>query len=129
MPKLRASGIRLQQVITNLFTNAIKFTPEKGEIKLRVTGREGNIHVEVMDTGVGISAEDLPQIFDDFYRGGEREKAGTGLGLSIAKRIVEAHRGKIWAESPNPEDKMKRGSKFTFTLPKKLVLTEENKDK
>jgi len=127
LPKLRASGIRLQQVITNLFTNAIKFTPEKGEIKLRVTVREGGIHVEVMDPGAGISAEDLPQIFDDFYRGGEREKAGTGLGLSIAKRIVEAHRGKIWAESPNPEDKMKRGSKFTFTLPKKLVLTEENK--
>ena len=129
LPKLRASGIRLQQVITNLFTNAIKFTPEKGEIKLRVTGRGGDIHVEVTDTGAGITAEDLPQIFDDFYRGGEREKAGTGLGLSIVKRIVEAHGGKIWAESPNPEDKMKRGSKFTFILPKKLVLTEGKQDK
>ena len=122
LPKLRASGVRLQQVITNLLTNAIKFTPEKGEIKLRVTDRAGDIQVEVMDTGAGIAAEELPKIFDDFYRGGDREKAGTGLGLSIAKRIVEAHGGQIWVESPNPEDKSARGSKFTFTLPRKLVL-------
>ncbi len=129
LPKLRASGIRLQQVITNLLTNAIKFTAEKGETKLRVTNREGDIQVEVMDTGTGIAAEELPKIFDDFYRGGDREKAGTGLGLSIVKRIVEAHGGKIWAESPNPEDKLTRGSKFTFTLPKSLVLADKKQGK
>jgi len=127
LPKLQASGARLQQVITNLFTNAIKFTPEKGEIKLRVTEREGDIQLEVMDTGTGIAAEDLPKIFDDFYRGGDKEKSGTGLGLSIVKRIVDAHGGKIWAESPNPEDTSKRGSKFTFTLPKKPVSADKNK--
>ena len=127
LPKLRASGVRLQQVITNLFTNAIKFTSEDGEIKLRATERGGNIQVEVMDTGDGITAEDLSQIFDDFYRSSDREKAGTGLGLSIVKRVIEAHGGKIWVESPNPEDKLKRGSKFTFVLPKKLVLADGNR--
>ncbi|MFC1903651.1 sensor histidine kinase [Chloroflexota bacterium] len=116
LPELKASGVRLQQVITNLLTNAIKFTPEKGEIRLRATAEGGGVRVEVMDTGAGIAAEDSPKIFDDFYRG-DTEKAGTGLGLSIVKRIVEAHGGKIWAESPNPEDKSGRGSKFTFTLP------------
>jgi signal transduction histidine kinase len=122
LPKLRASGVRLQQVLTNLFTNAIKFTAEKGEIKLRVTRREDDILVEVADTGSGISAEDLPQIFDDFYRGAAREKPGTGLGLSIVKRVVEAHGGKISAESPDPEDKKARGSRFTFTLPGSLII-------
>lgn len=129
LPKLRASGVRLQQVITNLLTNAIKFTSENGEIKLRVAEQEGNIRLEVMDTGVGIPAEDLPNIFNDFYRSSDKEKAGTGLGLSIAKRIVEAHGGKIWAESPNPEDERARGSKLTFTLPKNLVLANKKHGK
>ena len=132
LPELRASGVRLQQVITNLLTNAIKFTPEKGEIKLRVAGREDEIQVAVMDTGAGIDAEDLPKIFDDFYRGSDTEKAGTGLGLAIARRIVEAHGGKIRAESPNPEDKKARGSKFTFTLsrsPSTAGTTEDKKEK
>ena len=127
LPKLRASSARLQQVITNLLTNAIKFTPERGEIKLRVAEREGDIQVEVLDTGDGIAAEDLPNIFNDFYRGGDKEKTGTGLGLSIAKRIIEAHGGKIWAESPNPEDKKARGSKLTFTLTKNLVLANKKR--
>jgi len=100
LPQIKASGARLQQVMTNLLANAIKFTPEKGVVRLR------------------ISTEDLPKIFDDFYRGIEPTKEGTGLGLSIAKRIVEAHGGRIWAESPNPDDESARGSKFTFTLPK-----------
>jgi len=129
LPQLRASGIRLQQVITNLLTNAIKFTPEKGEIKIRVTDHKSNIQVEVMDNGDGIAAEELPQIFNDFYRGGDREKAGTGLGLSIVKRIVEAHGGRIWAESPNPEDKSARGSKFIFTLPKRPVPVNKEQGK
>ena len=72
--------------------------------------------------GVGITAEELPMIFDDFFRGGDKEKTGTGLGLSIVKRVVEAHGGKIWAECPNPEDKEAKGSKITFTLPINLVI-------
>ena len=76
-----------------------------------------HIEVEVADTGIGISAEDLPKLFSDFYRGSRKEGAGAGLGLAIAKRIVEAYGGKIWAQSPCPETGA--GSKFTFTLPKK----------
>ncbi|MFC1911749.1 sensor histidine kinase [Chloroflexota bacterium] len=129
LPKFLASGVRLQQVITNLLTNAIKFTPEKGEIKVRVTDRGKYVQVEVMDTGSGIAIEDLPKIFNDFYRGGDREKTGTGLGLSIARRIVEAHRGIVWAESPNPDDKAARGSKFTLTLSKGLSLPDTKQRK
>jgi signal transduction histidine kinase len=120
LPQIKASGIRLQQVMTNLLTNAIKFTPEKGTIKLRVTEQQNDILVEVMDTGTGIAAEELPKIFDDFYRGIDSTKSGTGLGLSIVRRIIEAHKGRIWSESPNPEDELARGSKFTFILPKDL---------
>ena len=128
LPKVRASSARLKQVITNLLVNAIKFTPEKGEIKLRVTERGNEVQVEVLDTGDGITAEEAPHIFDDFYRSSDLEKAGTGLGLSIAKRIVEAHGGKIWVESPNPEDKSARGSKFTFTLRKSSTINTRNRD-
>lgn len=122
LPKLRASGARLKQAITNLLTNAIKFTPEGGDILLRITEQKGDFQAEVLDTGTGISAEDMPKIFDDFYRGGDREKTGAGLGLSIVRRVVEAHGGKVWVESPNPEDKEGRGTRFTFTLPKSLVI-------
>jgi signal transduction histidine kinase len=122
LPKLKASGARLKQAITNLLTNAIKFTPEGGDVLLRITEQKGDFRTEVLDTGTGISAEDMPKIFDDFYRGGDREKTGAGLGLSIVRRVVEAHGGKVWVESPNPEDKKGRGSKFTFTLPRSLVI-------
>jgi signal transduction histidine kinase len=129
LPKLKASGVRLKQAITNLLANAIKFTPEDGEVLIRITERNGNIYTEVMDTGAGITAEDLPKIFDDFYRGSDREKAGSGLGLSIVRRVVEAHGGKIWAESPNPEDKKGWGSKFTFTLPKSLAIAGKKRNR
>ena len=125
LPQIQASGIRIQQVITNLLSNAIKFTPDKGNIKIRVINRRNLIQVEVTDTGTGISSEDLPHIFEDFYRGGEQEKAGTGLGLSIAKRVIEAHGGRIWVESPNPEDHKARGCKFFCTLPKKQAQTTD----
>ncbi|MDH5696127.1 MAG: ATP-binding protein [Dehalococcoidia bacterium] len=116
LPKIRGSGPRLQQVITNLLGNAISYTSE-GEVTIRVNERDSEIQVEVMDTGIGIPPEDLPRVFDDFFRASNVETKGTGLGLSIAKRIVEAHGGRIWAESPCLESNT--GSKFTFTLPKK----------
>ena len=116
LPKIRGSSPRLQQVITNLVNNAINYTPE-GTVTIRVREVDGDIEVCVMDTGIGIPPEDLPQVFDDFFRASNVETKGTGLGLSIAKRIVEAHGGKIWVQSPCPEKSI--GSKFTFTLPKK----------
>jgi signal transduction histidine kinase len=77
---------------------------------------DDHISVEVMDTGIGIPPEDMPRIFEEFYRGKHVKTKGAGLGLAIAKKIVEAHGGKIWAESPYPESD--KGSKFTFVLPK-----------
>jgi signal transduction histidine kinase len=115
LPKIHGAGPRLQQVITNLIGNAINYTPE-GMVTIRVSEGDKVIQIEVMDTGIGIPAEDLPHVFDDFFRASNVETKGTGLGLSIAKRIVETHDGKIWVESPCPETG--KGSKFTFTLPK-----------
>ena len=116
LPKVYGSVPRLQQVITNLVNNAINYTSE-GTITVRVTDRNSGIQVEVMDTGIGIPAEDILRVFDDFFRASNVEAKGTGLGLSITRRIVESHGGKIWVESPNPETDT--GSRFTFTLPKK----------
>ena len=111
---------RLQQVITNLVNNAINYTSE-GEVLVRAVETDNEILVEVSDTGSGISPDDIPRLFEDFFRGSDVEHKGTGLGLSISKRIVEAHGGKIWAESPCAETD--KGSKICFTLPKKVNET------
>jgi len=113
VPKIRGSSPRLQQVITNLVNNAINYSPE-GVVTIRVREEDDNIQVEIMDSGIGIPPEDLPRVFDDFFRASNVETKGTGLGLSIAKRIVEAHGGRIRCESPCPGTS--KGSKFTFTL-------------
>jgi len=114
-PKVYASGRRLQQVLYNLISNAINYTRE-GRAFVRVKEHGNEITVEVMDTGIGIPPGDLPRLFTDFFRCSNVMRKGTGLGLSISKRIIEAHGGKIWAESPCPETST--GSRFTFTLPK-----------
>lgn len=112
---IKGSAPRLKQVITNLLNNAIKYTPG-GTVTVRVQERGEDLLVEVMDTGIGIPNEDMPRLFEDFFRASNVEIKGTGLGLSIAKRIIEAHGGKIWAESPCPETNT--GCKFSCTLPK-----------
>jgi signal transduction histidine kinase len=114
-PIIHGSSRRLQQVITNLTNNAINYTKE-GKIIIRLIESDSEVTMEVTDTGIGIPPKDLPKLFDEFYRGSNVESKGSGLGLSIAKRIIIAHGGKIWAESPNPETGS--GSKFVFTLPK-----------
>jgi signal transduction histidine kinase len=115
LSKINGSSPRLRQVLSNLLDNAINYTLE-GEVAVRVSEQDNDICVEVMDTGIGILPEDLSQLFDDFFRGSNVDPKGTGLGLSISKRIIEAHGGRIWAESPCAETN--KGSKFTFTLPK-----------
>ena len=115
-PKICGSSRRLQQVLTNLLSNAINYT-EEGSVSLRVADAEDELRVEVWDSGVGILPEELPKVFQDFFRGSNAKSDGTGLGLSISRRIVEAHGGRIRAESPCPETA--RGSRFVFTLPKK----------
>ena len=113
LPKVMADEARVEQVLVNLIHNAIKFTPAGGRISISANARDSDILVSVSDTGVGIPAEDLPRIFERFYKADKsRSGGGTGLGLAIAKHIVEAHGGRIWAESVEG-----RGSIFNFTLP------------
>ncbi len=107
--------LRLRQVISNLIGNAIKYTPEDGEIRLQIRQEDGTVLLSVADNGIGIPPADLPYIFDKFYRVESDETAdiqGTGLGLSICKSVVEQHGGQIWAESEHG-----CGSVFYVALP------------
>jgi len=110
---------RLRQVIANLVNNAVNYTSE-GEVVVGVIETDNEILVEVADTGCGFPPDDRPKLFEDFFRGTNVWPKGTGLGLSISRRIIQAHGGKIWAESPCAETG--KGSKFCFTLPKKAKV-------
>jgi len=125
LPLITAAPDRLQQVFTNLLGNAVKFTHRGGAITLRVKEAADHILVEVMDTGIGIPSEELPRLFTDFYRASNVDAGGAGLGLSISKKIIEAHHGRIWVESPCPESGI--GSKFSFTLPKNPPAMQSEK--
>jgi signal transduction histidine kinase len=115
LPTIVGNAGRLKQVMTNLLSNGIKFTPSGG-ITVRAKDEKDHVRVDVIDTGVGIPSEDLPKVFDGFYKGLDMEKRGAGLGLSICKKIIDGHGGKIWATSPCPETG--KGTRFTFILPK-----------
>lgn len=114
LPFVYVDGGRVEQVLTNLIHNAIKFTPANGEIRVSAAMSDAQtLTVKVADTGVGIAPEDLPRVFERFYKADRaRSGGGTGLGLAIAKHIIQAHGGRIWAES-----RLGKGSTFCFTLP------------
>ena len=113
LPNIRADKSRLEQVLVNLLHNAVKFTKPGGEVALEAESVSGGVRFAVRDTGVGIPAESLSRIFERFYRVDKsRTGSDTGLGLSISKHIIEAHGGKIWAESDEG-----RGSVFYFVIP------------
>jgi signal transduction histidine kinase len=107
---------RIREVLTNLLSNALRYTPRGGEVKIGLTESDvglpesGGVTISIEDHGPGIASQDLSQIFDRFYK--SSDSGGMGLGLSIAKYLVEAHGGKIWAES-----EAGRGTKVTFKLP------------
>ncbi|MGH9975598.1 MAG: sensor histidine kinase, partial [Nitrososphaeraceae archaeon] len=107
---------RILQVVSNLISNAIKFTEEKGSILVSAERRKeagkNIVVVSVKDTGTGIDSEILPRLFTKFAS--KSELGGTGLGLYISKSIVDAHRGKIWCENNNGKGK---GATFSFSLP------------
>ena len=112
----RVDPDRVQQVLLNLLGNAIQYTSAPGRITVSAQSRGGTLEVRVTDTGIGIAPEHLPHVFERFYRvdrSRARAGGGSGLGLTIARHIVEAHGGRIWAESPGPG----RGSTFVLTLP------------
>jgi two-component system phosphate regulon sensor histidine kinase PhoR len=113
LPKVRIDSQRMEQVLVNLIHNAVKFTRAGGEVVVLAEADKGFVRFAVGDTGVGIPADEVTRIFERFYRVDKsRTGSGTGLGLSIAKHIVEAHGGKIWAESIEG-----RGSTIFFSIP------------
>jgi signal transduction histidine kinase len=124
LPWVQADEDRLIQVLTNLMDNALKFTSRGGQVTVQAGEQTDALWVRVADTGTGIAPEELPYVFQQFYRGNESrppEKQGMGLGLAICREIITAHGGQIWVESePN------RGTRFTFTLPKAEEFIQES---
>jgi PAS domain S-box-containing protein len=112
LPLVEADRGRLLQVFSNLVGNALKFTPRGGTVTLRAAASDGAVRFSISDTGPGMPPEHLAHVFDRFWRARKGERGGLGLGLAIARGIVEAHGGRIWAESTVGE-----GSTFHFTVP------------
>ena len=105
---------RLIQILVNVLSNSLKFTPEGGKVEIRVKDENGSVLITVQDTGPGIAPEDLPYVFERFYRADKsrnRKWGGSGIGLTIVKKLVDAHGGSVWIESDN-------GTKVSIRLPK-----------
>ena len=117
LPRVLADEDRAVQVLTNLVGNALQYTPENGKVTIFAKRIDHEVQISVRDTGTGIPPEHLPHIFDRFYRvdksRSRRAGGGSGIGLTIARALVEAHGGRIWAESAGEG----LGSTFRFTLP------------
>jgi signal transduction histidine kinase len=116
LPEAMAEPDRVQQVLANLLSNARKYSPRGGPIRLSAHAVGSHLEVSVSDRGVGIPRENLERIFDKFFRladNAHRDIRGTGLGLAISRQIVEAHGGRIWAESKG----IGHGAQVRFTLP------------
>lgn len=113
-PTVLAHASNIEQVVTNLLDNAIKYTPEGGEIKVLQTVQKDTIQVDIEDTGIGIETKYIPRVFERFYRvdkARSRDLGGTGLGLAIVKHIIQSHGGEVWVKSVPG-----KGSTFSFTL-------------
>lgn len=118
LPRLMADAPRLQQVISNLVGNALKFTRAGGRIEIGAEAGAEEVVVSIRDSGAGIAPDQLPHVFQRFWQAGGSDRRGIGLGLAIARGIVEAHSGRIWVES-----ELDVGSTFSFTLPLSVGVT------
>jgi signal transduction histidine kinase len=110
LPPVLADPDRLDRILANLVGNALKYS--HGAVVVRAEHADGEVRIAVADQGAGVAADDLPRIFQRYYRGQRHEGEGLGLGLFIVRKLVEAHGGRIWAENRPGE-----GATFTFTLP------------
>ena len=122
LPPIYADKIRFKQIMYNLVSNAVKFTPEGGSVTIRASLDDKEFTFTVQDTGIGIREEDMPKLFEEFVQidsSYSRQYEGTGLGLALTKRLVEMHGGRIWVES-----EYGKGSKFSFTIPRGAPATE-----
>ena len=126
MPDMNGDRERLEQVVINVLSNAVKYTPSGGHIKLTAMRRDDrHVTIQVTDDGMGIPEADIPRLFERFYRvdkARSRAKGGSGLGLAIAKEMVEAHRGTIYLES-----ELDVGTTVTIILPTNLPADDEKK--
>jgi len=115
IPDIKGDSEKIFQVLSNIIGNAIKFT-NSGSVTVSVNSMPGWQTVRVQDTGIGIPRDEIPRLFNEFYRATNAKKTqreGTGLGLAIARQVVERHKGKIWVESEEG-----KGSTFSVILPK-----------
>jgi len=118
--QVEADERKVKQIVLNLLTNAVKFTPPGGQVRLRASRAGDGVTIAIADTGVGIAPADQARVFDEFAQaraGATGEQEGTGLGLTLSRRFVELHGGRIWVESG-----LGTGSTFTFTLPHVVAL-------
>jgi histidine kinase len=124
LPRVWADPDRVDQVLINLLTNALRYTPDGGRVRLRAYERDNHMIIVVEDTGIGIAPEHLAHLFERFYRVDKsraRASGGSGIGLTIARHLVYAQHGDIWAESSGPG----QGSRFIFTLPLEYMLQHD----
>jgi two-component system phosphate regulon sensor histidine kinase PhoR len=122
LPTIRADNDRIRQTLVNLVHNAIKFNHPGGKVKVSTGTDADSVIVSVSDTGIGISKDDLPHVFERFYKADKtRAKGGSGLGLAIVKHTIQAHGGNIWAQSEEG-----KGSTFSFSLPLKATPDASN---
>ena len=111
LPQVQADPQRVRQVVANLVSNALRHAPESGRVVVSAASHREGVQISVVDDGPGIAPEDLPHVFDRFWRGGKPRVEGSGLGLAIARELVRAHGGRIWVESEPGQ-----GTTFSFTL-------------
>jgi signal transduction histidine kinase len=116
LPLIHGDGPRLEQVLLNLMTNAVKFTPQGGSISIKVREQDSGVTVAVKDNGIGIAREEQSRLFKPYSRvsSDRQTQPGLGLGLALAKQVVELHGGKIWVDSESGS-----GSTFSFYLPRR----------
>jgi two-component system sensor histidine kinase ResE len=126
LPEVFWDEDKVEQILTNLVGNAVRHTPENGSVTVRVTWEKEYVFLDVADTGTGIEEEDLPFVFERFYKADKARKrdnaSGTGLGLSIVKHLVKAHQGEIWVRS-----KIGVGTIFSVKLPVEVELEDLDK--
>ncbi len=116
MDELWGEAVLIEETLTNVLFNAVKYTPPGGRVSMEIKDQDAMIQVTITDTGIGVPDEALSHIFEEFYRAENAratERDGTGLGLAFAKQVVEQHGGRIWVRNNPPG-----GSTFVFTLPK-----------
>jgi signal transduction histidine kinase len=118
LPQVYADRDRIDEVLANLLSNALKFTPAGGRVEVHAERENGDVVFSVSDTGCGIPADQLEHVFDRFWQARHVKRAGAGLGLAIARGIVDAHRGRMWVSSTPGE-----GSTFFFLLPAERRLS------